>query len=131
MISDAGLLDQLSHLSIIDSQITPEMELKSSRCPSLHEEIVESVLSLASLLADLNLEYRHAGLHAGLLQFIATHFDMLSRHLFIKGGLKTDSRHNLLLIACELVTYAGPDANNLVLLILSFSSTNYTYCCRL
>lgn len=104
------------------------MELKSSRCPGLHEEIVDSVLSLVALLANVNLEYKHAGLHAGLLQFIASHFDMLSRHIFIKGGLKTDSRHGLLLVACELITYAGPDANNLVQALYKLQYPNIASC---
>lgn len=105
LLVGAGILDQLTGLSLIDRIATSETDDGLVR--SQFYEIIEPVLSLVVLAARQNSELKHSQVHRGLLQFISGHFDLISRQLVLKTGPKAHCA--LLSHSAELVDYAGPE----------------------
>lgn len=118
LLADAGLLEQLASLSLIDRQMGEPLLLSTNHLMSPAEDLpgqlqkhfqetIESVLSILVLMAQQNGELGNATIHRGLLQFIGSHFELLSRQLVLKTGPKANS--TLLSYAADLVVYAGPE----------------------
>jgi hypothetical protein len=116
LLADAGLLEQLTSLLLIDRQMGEPLLLSTNHLMApmedlpgqlqMHfQETLESVLSLLVLMAQQNGELKNATIHRGLLQFIGSHFELLSRQLVLKTGPKASSI--LLSYAADLVGYAG------------------------